>query len=76
MICLQIAKANKVIVPAAIAVKFPDFEVVDSLGKITKLPIRQCANTVNSDKESVTKASLLCLSFRANSQVMNRDTVS
>lgn len=69
---LQIAVANKVIVPAAIAVKFPDLEVINTDGKTAKLPLRLVNH---DDKELVPKASLLCLSFRANSQVMNHGIV-
>lgn len=67
---MQIAVANKVIIPAMAAVKFPDLEVSFSDGKTMKLPIRVSDLAVDSDKSSVPKASLVCLSFRASSQVM------
>ncbi|KAI4322349.1 hypothetical protein L6164_022053 [Bauhinia variegata] len=66
----KIILANKVIVPAMAAVKFPDFEVNYSDGKTLKLPIRLCGNVADADESSVPKASLICLSFRANSQAM------
>ncbi|XP_054783104.1 uncharacterized protein LOC129290374 isoform X1 [Prosopis cineraria] len=66
----KIAMASKVIIPAMVAVKFPDLEVIDKDGTIAKLPIRQCENVVNAGQASVPKASLLSLSFRANSQAM------
>lgn len=72
---MQIGLANKVIIPAAVAVKFPDFEVSFSNGKTMKLPIRVSDLAVGSDKSSVPKASLVCLSFRASSQVMDRGNV-
>lgn len=68
---MQIAAANKVIIPAMVAVKFPDFEVSFSDGKTMKLPFRLSDKAVGSDKSSVPKASLVCLSFRASSQVMD-----
>ncbi|XP_020235573.1 uncharacterized protein LOC109815304 [Cajanus cajan] len=66
----KIAAANKVLIPAMVATKFPDFEVSFSDGKTMKLPIRVSDGTVGSDKSSVPKASLVCLSFRASSQAM------
>ncbi|XP_061345426.1 uncharacterized protein LOC133291215 isoform X2 [Gastrolobium bilobum] len=66
----KIAVANKVIIPAMEAVKFPDFEVSFPDGKTMKLPIRLSDNVIDSDKSSVPKASLVCLSFRASSQEM------
>nr|XP_007147926.1 hypothetical protein PHAVU_006G166300g [Phaseolus vulgaris]ESW19920.1 hypothetical protein PHAVU_006G166300g [Phaseolus vulgaris] len=66
----KIGLASKVIIPAMVAVKFPDFEVSFSDGKTVKLPIRVSDFAVDSDKSSVPKASLVCLSFRANSQEM------
>ncbi|WVY93235.1 hypothetical protein V8G54_032323 [Vigna mungo] len=64
----KIGVANKVIIPAMAAVKFPDLEVSFSDGKTMKLPIRVSDLAVGSDKSSVPKASLVCLSFRASSQ--------
>ena len=72
---LQIGLANKVIIPAMVAVKFPDLEVNFSDGKKLKLPIRSFGDAVNADKSSIPKASLVCLSFRANSQVRNYGVV-
>ncbi|KAE9585791.1 hypothetical protein Lal_00010354 [Lupinus albus] len=65
----KIAEANKVLIPAISATKFPDLEVNFSNGKTMKLPIR-ISDVVDADKLSVPKASLVCLSFRANSQEM------
>ncbi|XP_028776724.1 uncharacterized protein LOC114733416 isoform X2 [Neltuma alba] len=65
----KIAIANKVIIPAMVAVKFPDLEVIERDGRAAKLPFRQCENVVDADQATVPKASLLCLSFRASSQV-------
>ena len=72
---LQIGIANKVIIPAMVAVKFPDLEVNFSDGKRLKLPIHTCGDMDNADKSSIPKASLVCLSFRANSQVRNHGVV-
>ncbi|TKY71953.1 mitochondrial inner membrane [Spatholobus suberectus] len=66
----KVAVANKVIIPAMEAIKFPDFEVSFSDGKTMKLPIRVSDSALDSDKSSVPKASLVCLSFRASSQEM------
>ena len=72
---MQIAVANKVIIPAMAAVKFPDLEVNFSDGKTMKLPIRISDNAADADKLSVPEASLVCLSFRASSQVMNHGSI-
>ncbi|KAL2341112.1 hypothetical protein Fmac_009052 [Flemingia macrophylla] len=66
----KIAAANKVMIPAMVATKFPDFEVCFSDGKTMKLPIRVSDGAVGSNNLSVPKASLVCLSFRASSQEM------
>ncbi|XP_048325244.1 mitochondrial ATPase complex subunit ATP10 isoform X1 [Ziziphus jujuba] len=68
----KIAMANKIIIPAAVAMKFPTLEVNFSGGETIKLPIASNGNgnVVDSDNSSLPKASLLCLSFRANSQGM------
>ncbi|KAL9261392.1 hypothetical protein AKJ16_DCAP03991 [Drosera capensis] len=58
----KIAMANKTLVPAAMAVKFPALEVNSSHGGTLKLPI--CS------EENESKITLLCLAFRANSQSM------
>lgn len=60
---LQIAIANKTVVPSMVAKKFPPLEVERSDGSRLKIPI-----LYDSGSEYV-KASLLCLSFRASSQV-------
>lgn len=51
------------------AVKFPALEVNYSDGSILKLPITSGGTEPATDKPDAPKASLLCLSFRANSQV-------
>lgn len=58
-----------------VATKFPDFEVSFTDGKTMKLPIRVSDRAVDSDKSSVPKASLVCLSFRASSQVTNHSSL-
>jgi len=65
----QIAMANKVLVPATTAVKFPTLEVSYSDGKIIKLPVGLDGNAGDASKLDLPKATLLCLSFRASSQV-------
>ncbi|KAL2511170.1 ATPase assembly factor ATP10 [Abeliophyllum distichum] len=59
----KIAMANKIIVPAMTAMKFPALEVSYPDGVSVKLPI-------SSAKSDAPKASVLCLSFRASSQAM------
>lgn len=66
----KISMANKIIIPAMAAVKFPDMEVNYSDGKILKLPPTFIGGVVDADKSAIPNASLLCLSFRANSQAM------
>ncbi|KAJ8423500.1 hypothetical protein Cgig2_023084 [Carnegiea gigantea] len=66
----KIATANKVLVPAATAVKFPTLEVSYSDGKIIKLPVGLDGNAGDASKLDLPKATLLCLSFRASSQAM------
>ncbi|KAK6163446.1 hypothetical protein DH2020_000310 [Rehmannia glutinosa] len=63
----KIAMANKIIIPAVAAVKFPTLEVNYSDGSSLKLPI---TSDVNASKSDIPKASLMCLSFRASSQPM------
>ncbi|KAK3030412.1 hypothetical protein RJ639_037541 [Escallonia herrerae] len=65
----KIAMANKVIIPGMTAVKFPALEVNNSDGTSLKLPIVFNGNGADVDKSNVPKASLMCLSFRASSQV-------
>ncbi|KAI3822842.1 hypothetical protein L1987_10441 [Smallanthus sonchifolius] len=66
----KIATANKVIIPAMAAVKFPQIEVNYSNGKCSKLPITTFGSETESMKADVPKAILMCLSFRATSQEM------
>ncbi|KAF5471029.1 hypothetical protein F2P56_011506 [Juglans regia] len=66
----KIATANKIIIPAVAAMKFPGLEVNYSDGKTLKLPITSNGDMVAADKAALPKASLICLSFRANSQAM------
>nr|AKM76485.1 AT1G08220-like protein [Geranium maderense] len=66
----KIAQANKLIVPAMVAAKFPSLEVSYSDGRTLKLPGISNGNVPNADGMPNLKASLLCLSFRANSQAM------
>ncbi|KAL1201902.1 hypothetical protein V5N11_014861 [Cardamine amara subsp. amara] len=66
----KIAAANKTIIPAASAIKFPVLAVTFSDGKKMKLPITSNSNEVNSESLAVPKVSLVCLSFRASSQEM------
>ncbi|XP_021843749.2 uncharacterized protein [Spinacia oleracea] len=67
----KIAMANKILIPAAVAAKFPTLEVSYSDGKTFKLPIGSDGDVINPNKTDVPKATLLCLSFRASSQAMN-----
>ncbi|VFQ71542.1 unnamed protein product [Cuscuta campestris] len=64
----KIAMANKIIIPAIAAVKFPPLEVNYSNCSILKLPIT-CYGKDSADA-NVPRASLLCLSFRASSEPM------
>ncbi|KAG9131803.1 hypothetical protein Leryth_009535 [Lithospermum erythrorhizon] len=64
----KISKANKVVVPAMEAVKFPTFEADYSNGSSLKLPIIPNGSGT-SVTEDVPKATLMCLSFRSTSQV-------
>ncbi|PON31290.1 ATPase assembly factor ATP [Trema orientale] len=68
----KIALANKIIIPPMAAVKFPSLEVNYSDGKTVKLPIDSKGNVdaADADKSPIPKASLICISFRANSQSM------
>ncbi|KAB1227353.1 hypothetical protein CJ030_MR1G005945 [Morella rubra] len=52
------------------AMKFPDLQVNYADGKKLKLPISSNGDMVDAERASIPKASLLCLSFRANSQAM------
>ncbi|XP_062172693.1 uncharacterized protein LOC133878194 isoform X2 [Alnus glutinosa] len=66
----KIAMANKIVIPAIAAMKFPDREVTYSNGITLKLPITSNGDMVAADKAAIPKVTLLCLSFRANSQAM------
>lgn len=66
---MQLATANKIIIPAVAAVKFPTLEVNYPDGSSCKLPITSQGNDANASTENIPKVSLLCLSFRASSQV-------
>nr|AKM76481.1 AT1G08220-like protein [Erodium texanum] len=66
----KIALANKVIVPALAASKFPSFEVEYPDGGTLKLPVISNGKIANADVLPNPKASVLCLSFRAYSQEM------
>ncbi|XP_050214573.1 uncharacterized protein LOC126665717 isoform X2 [Mercurialis annua] len=66
----KIAMANKIIIPAMAAVKFPHLEVNDSKGNFLKLPIGANGNAADATATTNPKASLICLSFRASSQAM------
>nr|GEV36048.1 ATPase assembly factor ATP10, mitochondria [Tanacetum cinerariifolium] len=66
----KIAIANKVIIPAMAAVKFPQLEVNYSNGKSFKLPITSYGADTESMKADIPKATLTCLSFRAASHEM------
>lgn len=61
--------ANKIIIPASAAAKFPVLDVNYSDCSSLKLPITSAENAANAPKLNVPKATLLCLSFRASSQV-------
>ncbi|KAL0884602.1 hypothetical protein Bca101_008583 [Brassica carinata] len=63
----KIAAADKTVIPAVSAVKFPELAVTLSNGKVLKLPI---TSEVNAESLAVPKVSLVCLSFRASSQEM------
>nr|AKM76492.1 AT1G08220-like protein [Pelargonium citronellum] len=64
----KIAPASKTIIPALEAVRFPALEVTYSDGKTLKLPIISDRKADNA--ESMPKASLICLTFRAMSLEM------
>lgn len=70
MVCGQIATANKIIIPALAAVKFPDLDVSYSDGTPLKLPVCSSGDVANADKAAIPKVSLVCLTFRASSQVL------
>lgn len=71
MVYVQIAMANKIIIPAMAALKFPTLEVNYSGSKTLKLPVtsNKNGNVADADNSPIPNATLLCLSFRASSQV-------
>ncbi|XP_010557382.1 PREDICTED: uncharacterized protein LOC104826399 isoform X2 [Tarenaya hassleriana] len=68
----KIAAANKILIPAVAAMKFPALAATLSNGEILKLPIMSNSDEVKTEgsASAVPKVSLVCLSFRANSQDM------
>nr|AKM76486.1 AT1G08220-like protein [Geranium phaeum] len=66
----KIAQASKIIIPAMVATKFPPLEVSYSDGRVLKLPIIPNGKAPNAEGTPNRKASLVCLSFRANSEAM------
>lgn len=66
----KISAANKIIIPAMVAVKFPALEVNYSDGRSLTLPVRSNGGETDADRSDIPGASLLCLSFRASSQAM------
>lgn len=70
MVCGQISTANKIIIPALAAVKFPDLDVSYSDRTTLKLPVCSSGDVANADKAAIPKVSLVCLTFRASSQVL------
>ncbi|XP_040931368.1 uncharacterized protein [Gossypium hirsutum] len=66
----KIALANKILIPGIAARKFPAVDVIYSDGRKSKLPIVFDASGIDASKLAVPEASLVCLSFRANSQAM------
>ncbi|XVE79343.1 hypothetical protein DITRI_Ditri14bG0050600 [Diplodiscus trichospermus] len=66
----KIGMANKILIPTIAARKFPSVDVTYPDGRKLKLPIVFNENGVDTDKLAVLKASLVCLSFRANSREM------
>ncbi|KAG9456819.1 hypothetical protein H6P81_001327 [Aristolochia fimbriata] len=66
----KIAKANAILIPTMEAVKFPSLEVNFSDGRTLTLPNGPEHNKSDKSKKSSPLVSLVCLSFRANSQAM------
>ncbi|PPD73906.1 hypothetical protein GOBAR_AA00997 [Gossypium barbadense] len=64
----KIALANKILIPGIVARKFLAVDVIYSDGRKSKLLIIFYASGVGASKLAVPEASLVCLSFRANSQ--------
>ncbi|XP_078429782.1 ATPase complex subunit [Wolffia australiana] len=66
----KIAVANKTIIPAMVAMRFPDLEAYFPDGEKLTLPLRSMEGEDNDSVTTYPCATLLCLSFRASSQVM------
>ncbi|KAB2084699.1 hypothetical protein ERO13_A05G334300v2 [Gossypium hirsutum] len=66
----KIARENKILILGIAARKFPAMDVIYSDGRKSKLPIVFDASGIDTSKLAVPEASLVCLSFRANSQAM------
>lgn len=66
---MQIVVASDTIVPAIEAVKFPSLDATFSDGTCIKLPVASEENADGGSKMITPHASLICLSFRAHSQV-------
>ncbi|MCL7043613.1 hypothetical protein MKW94_009564 [Papaver nudicaule] len=66
----KIAKASDTIIPAMEAVKFPSLDATFADGTYIKLPAASEENADGGGKVIMPQASLICLSFRANSQKM------
>ncbi|XP_010521705.1 PREDICTED: uncharacterized protein LOC104800565 isoform X2 [Tarenaya hassleriana] len=66
----KVAAANKTLIPAVAAMKFPVLAVTYPSGKTFKLPVTSNSNEVQTESSTVPKASLVCLSFRASSKDM------
>ncbi|KAK0605816.1 hypothetical protein LWI29_030987 [Acer saccharum] len=66
----KVAIANKIVIPAMAAVKFPNLDVSFSGGRTLKLPVCASGDVVDAVKSTVPKVSIVCLAFRANSQAM------
>nr|AKM76480.1 AT1G08220-like protein [Erodium gruinum] len=66
----KVALANKILVPALAASKFPSLEVEYPDGRTLKLPIISNKEVANADVLPNPKASVLCLSFRKYSAGM------
>ncbi|TYJ01708.1 hypothetical protein E1A91_A13G173300v1 [Gossypium mustelinum] len=66
---VRIVLANKILIPGIAARKFPAVDVIYSDGRKSKLAIVFDASGVDASKLAVPEGSLVCLSFRANSQV-------
>ncbi|PPR99228.1 hypothetical protein GOBAR_AA21444 [Gossypium barbadense] len=64
----KIARENKILILGIAARKFPAMDVIYSDGRKSKLPIVFDASGIDTSKLAVPEASLVCLSFRANSQ--------